>query len=63
VGNEKRERLLRRCEQNDMGVTRQRRQPSEAVHAIRLKVLVAASSAQRAAPPRLTVCAEAVFAL
>jgi hypothetical protein len=31
----------------------QRRQPGEAVHAIRLKVLLIASSAHRSAPPRL----------
>jgi hypothetical protein len=46
-----------------MVAPRQRRQPGEAVHATRLKVLLATSSAQRPAPPRLTICAEAVFAL
>ena len=46
-----------------MGATRQRRQPDEAVHANGLKVLLATSSSQRPAPPRLTICAEAVFAL
>jgi hypothetical protein len=45
-----------------MGATRQRRQPGEAVHATRLRVL-ATLNAQRAAPSRLTICAEAVFAL
>jgi hypothetical protein len=35
----------------------------EAVHATRLKVLLAASSAQHLTPSRLTICVEAVFAL
>jgi hypothetical protein len=43
-----------------MGATRQRRQPGEAVHATGL---LATLSAQRAAPSRLTICAEAVFSL
>jgi hypothetical protein len=43
--------------------TRQRGQPGEAVHATRLKVLLAASSAQHTTPLRLTICVEAVFAL
>jgi hypothetical protein len=43
-----------------MLATEQRRQPGEAVHAIRLKVLLTASSANRASLPRLAVCAEAV---
>jgi hypothetical protein len=46
-----------------MIATGQRRQPGEAVHATGLKVLQTASSAQRPAPPHLTICAEAVFAL
>lgn len=47
-----------------MIATMQRKQPGKAVHATRLtlKVLVA-SSAQRPAPPRLTICAEAVSVL
>jgi hypothetical protein len=43
-----------------MSMTRQRRQPDEAVHATGL---LAALSAQRAAPSHLTICAEAVLAL
>jgi hypothetical protein len=43
-----------------MGATRQRRQPGEAVHATGM---LATLNAQRAAPSRLTICAEAVFAL
>jgi hypothetical protein len=46
-----------------MFATRLRRQPGEAVHATGLKVLLATSSAQRHALPRLNLCAEAVFAL
>jgi hypothetical protein len=42
---------------------RQRVQPGEAVHTTRLKVLLAASSAQHPTPPRLTISVEAVFAL
>ena len=45
-----------------MLATGQRRQPGGAVRATGLKVLRATLSAQRPAPPRLTICAEAVFA-
>lgn len=46
-----------------MFATRQIRQPGVAVHAARLKVLLATSSAQRPALPRLTICTEAVSGL
>jgi hypothetical protein len=42
----------------------QRKQPGEAMHATAvLKVLLTASSAQRPAPPCLTICAGAVYTL
>jgi hypothetical protein len=43
--------------------TRQRGQPDEAVHTTRLRVLLAASSAQHLTPSRLTICVGAVFVL
>jgi hypothetical protein len=46
-----------------MFATKYRRLPSEAVRAIRLKVLLAASSAQHPTPLCLTICVNAVFAL
>lgn len=46
-----------------MFAIKQRRQPGEAVHATGLKVLLAASGAQRSALPPLTIYAKAVFAL